>query len=186
MFNITSGNLVISDPCYKLYEPLRYQEVLPAKNGKWVTHAEIEDTRHWGSRVSKLFAFHEDYAPISRRWSLEYSGTNPVRNRIHYGKDMAVDSGQLGFFDYEFFKAHESEREYGSGDFYSRCCDATLSDKQYGIIDEQGVVSSSGYGDGSYPLYYVTDDFNRVVGVCVDYMSEEEYDEEEYEYEDEV
>lgn len=41
---------------------------------------------------------------------------------------------------------------------------------QFGEIFEKGVVSSSGYGDGSYPLYLFSNHYNETVGAKIKYI----------------
>jgi hypothetical protein len=52
-------------------------------------------------------------------------------------------------------------------------CSRTLGVLHHGSYDE-GVVSSSGFGDGSYPLFVLTNEEDVVVGFCVDFGVEEE------------
>lgn len=49
-------------------------------------------------------------------------------------------------------------------DWYEICCDKSLSNIGAGVI-RNGVVSSSGYGDGGFNTYIITDDNGKVVGI---------------------
>lgn len=49
-------------------------------------------------------------------------------------------------------------------DWYEICCDKVLSNTSAGVINN-GVVSSSGYGDGGYTTYAAYDSEGRVVGI---------------------
>ena len=83
---------------------------------------------------------------------------------VEHDISVAVDSGQAGFFNEKFFS--ESEKgDYDTPDsFYGECCGITLADEPYGVLEnELGVVSSSGYGDGVYPLYVVLDSNGKVI-----------------------
>ena len=49
----------------------------------------------------------------------------------------------------------------------------TLGESHWGMYDE-GVVSSSGIGDGGYDLYVLTTEDGVVVGFCIDYLIDDE------------
>jgi hypothetical protein len=172
-FEVTSGALMASDPCYTS-DVWCAGKIDNVKNGKWLSHVEISDEKIWGKRVASLQAWLFNSSPSN--WT-RVGGPNSG------GPNFGVDSGQFGFFDYNYFINHESEREYDSPGFYKDCCDLTLSTDQFGAID-QGVVSSSGFGDGSYPVYIAKNANGEVIGVKVVFISDEE-DEEDYYGEDE-
>lgn len=163
-FEVTSGALMASDPCYTS-DTWCAGKIDNVKNGKWLSHAEFSYEKMWGKRVTSLQAWLSDSSPS---------------NWIRVNKSFGVDSGQFGFFDYNYFINHESEREYDSPGFYKDCCDLTLSANKFGLLN-QGVVSSSGYGDGSYPVYIAKNTNGEVIGVKVVFISDEEdyYDEDE-------
>lgn len=97
-------------------------------------------------------------------------------SNIHVG----VDSGQAGFFDLEMFQTVCKE-EAVKDKFYDEICDLTLADAQWGV-HPTGVVSSSGYGDGSYDCLVRRVD-GQVVEAMLVFLWEEEH---EYEEEAEV
>ena len=176
-FEITSGTMVISDPCYKI--PTWCQGVVErVKNGTWV--ADVEKMQTWGERVSVLFAFNEQ--------ALEDTLKNGWGKELNF--DFGVDSGQLGFFDLEHYQNDISavdlpKEDFGvdydveSGDsWYRSVCSLTLSSEQWGVLPF-GVASSSGYGDGSYPVFAVTNEYDEYVGFMAIFIGEEEDDEED-------
>ena len=120
-FKITSGLLVLGDPCYDT------NPICKARRGSWTAHVVKEDKDFWGSRVSRVVVHHVDFNPADPKIRVETV-------------NFSVDSGQAGVFDYGF---------YGSDGFYDRCCKATLTEKQYGYLPK-GFATSSGYGDGFY------------------------------------
>jgi hypothetical protein len=91
---------------------------------------------------------------------------------------VGVDSGQIlitdpCYIDDEWvnnsFNAdddHKETKEYS----YDSCCKATLS-KGYGQLkyklghDGVGVVSTSGYGDGNYPVIATFNKENRIIKI---------------------
>ena len=73
-----------------------------------------------------------------------------------------VDSGQILLID----PCYVYKDEYGSGGDYDECCQITLSDVCAGQTG-LGVVTSSGYGDGVYPVYAEKDGNGRVKQVTI-------------------
>jgi len=163
-FEVKSGVMVCSDPCYSL-DTWCMGIVENVKNGTWLASIETSDEGDWGVRIATLEVRHNDFKDTNLKFVDELSFTG------------GVDSGQFGFFDKEFYRNDESAKDlpkYGfssdfdkSGDiWYLACCDLTLGKEQWGVLPN-GVVSSSGYGDGSY-------------GVFGEKNAEGEYIEEEY------
>ena len=72
-----------------------------------------------------------------------------------------VDSGQILLID----PCYVYKDEYGSGGDYDECCRITLSEGAGQT--ELGVVTSSGYGDGVYPVYAEKDGNGRVKQVTI-------------------
>jgi hypothetical protein len=104
-----------------------------------------------------------------------------------------VDSGQAGIFSYETYRKDGLEMEVPTvgydgrsfdwldsimgdnedgGEWYSKMCKMTLTTEGWGTYD-QGIVSRSGLGDGSYNLYTASID-GEVVAMAVDFAVEEE------------
>jgi hypothetical protein len=133
------------------------------------------DEGSWGARVSMLMCIHEDY--IGKEDEIDL-------NWVKHAGTVGVDSGQAGIFSKESYRNDSHSIEKGEADFsctrgdegdewYDKMCQRTLDVLQWGSYDE-GVVSTSGFGDGSYTLYVLTDDENMVVGFCIDFGIEED------------
>ena len=73
-----------------------------------------------------------------------------------------VDSGQILLID----PCYVYKDDYGSGGDYDQCCQITLSDSKAGQTD-LGVVTSTAYGDGTYPVYAQRDAQGRIKQVTV-------------------
>ena len=69
----------------------------------------------------------------------------------------AVDSGQIMLIDpcyLSYWKDTESDDKNAQEESYATACKLTLSKEQAGQIgDCYAVVTTSGYGDGCYPVY---------------------------------
>lgn len=207
-FNITSGKIRVTDPCYD--RDTWCTGVLEnCANGQWIASTEMCEDTGWGRRVSELVICHSTLSPVGD-W---------IESDIVAG----VDSGQCGFFDDALYPEDTDE-----GSFYDRVCEGTrgqahtrevqsYSDdllvllidleahpataeslrnrtrkETYYLYDgianiDFGVATCSGYGDGSYPVYYAVDASGQIVAAKLVYISdddeEEEYDD-EYGYED--
>lgn len=166
--------VVVSDPCYTIptWCQIIVNNVLP---GYYEPFVKKHDAGDWGNRVSMLMCIHEDYVgkedELALAW-VEHAGT------------VGVDSGQAGFFSMASYRNDQHPIEKGEADFsctrgdegdewYDKMCQRTLGVSHWGSYDE-GMVSSSGFGDGSYPLFVLTNEEDVVVGFCVDFGVEED------------
>lgn len=86
------------------------------------------------------------------------------------GIDVGVDSGQAGFFDQALFEQVCADAAV-KDKFYDEICHLTSEDG--GLVHAIGVVSSTGYGDGSYDCLIRRDD-GRVVEAIIVYVPEYE------------
>lgn len=63
--------------------------------------------------------------------------------------------------------AYDYSNENG---FYRKCCKLTGSKNNFGILEGKAIVSSSGYGDGGYSLYYKKNSENEIVALKIKYI----------------
>ena len=152
-FEIKSGVVVCSDPCYEI--PTWFQGIISnVKTGNWYADIDKKDVGPYGERVHSITITHEDH--LSTNKPFDYF--NPIGE---YG----VDSGQFGFFDKDLYRNDAAAKGLPKVDWpsnpqngevgfewYKACAEITLGSNQGGIIPS-GVVASSGYGDGSYPVF---------------------------------
>ena len=136
--------------------------------------AEIDN---YTGRVAYIAIRHESTIACSPPYLKNFT-----ESEIHVG----VDSGQAGFFDLELFAAQsatESEDGYQQdtehGKFYRSICEQTGDDSDGFAIVPFGAASSSGYGDGGYPLYVLRDKDGLVIEAIIIFLAE--YDEEDEE-----
>ena len=188
-FDVVSGEVVVSDPCYDLPDKMTCPDlsgVLAVKNGEWRVTTINSDEGEWGNRVAYLLCRHEDNL-----------FDDPYDFRLQPAEfDVAVDSGQAGVFDKQYFKddsivagverLYEGEVICEDEPWYSICCDRTCSEEGAGVIPYGG-LSSSGYGDGCYKCSVIKEvdltEGEKVVGILIDFYldeKEDEYGEEDY------
>lgn len=164
-----NSEVVVSDPCYTI--PTWCQAIVSGvKPGMYDTHLKKHDAGDWGTRCSMLLVIHEDHKDDKLLWE-DHPAT------------IGVDSGQCGIFSRESYRNDNHQIENGpakfsygrdqEGDgFYNKMCQRTLGEESFGTYDE-GIVSSSGFGDGSYRLY-VAKKRGKIVAMCVDFCVEED------------
>ena len=98
-----------------------------------------------------------------------------------YIGSFIVDSGQAMVGDpcyldswqhkYENFDEHHKH----SGEYsYLGACNATLTEGYGELGRGNGVVFSTGYGDGAYPVYAEFNDEGRVARVVIEFIGEDE------------
>ena len=160
-FTVSSNKLVISDPCYPL--DIWCQGILNnVKNGKWEGYVEYQDN---GKMCKSVIACHSDNK--INKWARKHFSVCDFT--------VAVDSGQAGIFDFDSYKNDSVATNplptsiCTEEKWYSNCCDATLSQERAGIVRE-GVVASSGYGDGSYLAYIDQAEDGKIVAVEIAFI----------------
>ncbi len=194
-FEITSGKVVLSDPCYELGTWCQ-GTIDNVKNGTWIAQVEKTDgSDGWGVRCGALLSINEE--ALKKDSSLMDVLTGNKSGNLEYLHfDGGVDSGQFGHFDYKHYRNDKSATDlekYDFGDDYDRedgdvwyraCAKITLDDEQWGVLPH-GVLSSSGYGDGSYPTYGVKDSDGQYVGFVTIFIGEDESEDDDYDDYDE-
>ena len=173
---------MVSDPCYTpdTWCQTKLTNVLP---GKYNVDVDKTDMGDWGTRVSGITVLHEDYPDD--------------HNLIWEGhSECGVDSGQCGIFCMTGYRNDELSKsittpesnfslgkyrndEEGGDMWYEKMCKFTLDNESWGVYDT-GVVSSSGIGDGMYPLLVAMDN-DKIVGIKVVFLGDDDEDD----YEDE-
>lgn len=146
------SHIHITDPCYgrDVWCRAEMKNVRPGVYRAYTIHNDE-------NRVQMVMLFHISYYMPWRffgNWERQ--------------ETVGVDSGQCGFFDDSIYPLERNDED--TDVFYQKCCEATLSESQEGVIDGAGVVTSSGYGDGSYS--YFTNKGNEKTAFLLDYLSE--------------
>ena len=165
---------MVSDPCYTpdTWCQTKLDNVLP---GLYNVEVDKHDEgTGWGVRVSSITVIHKDYEDTDD-WEQH--------------SDCGVDSGQCGVFCMTSYRNDEMSvgittptldnpfvipfREDGDK-WYEKICHFTLCEPQWGMYDT-GVVSSSGIGDGQYPLDVMMDG-DKIVGMRITYLGNSDED----------
>ena len=185
-FEIVSGTIVASDPCYKI--PTWCQGIIEnVRKGTWLAKVDVSDEGAWGMRIASLTVVNKDALnPQLESKIVDMYSTEPLNF------DGGVDSGQFGFFDKDFYQNDDVAKGLDKADFgddydtqdgdkwYRACAKLTLADESWGVLPN-GAVSSSGYGDGSYDVFGIKDENGEYVALSVLYLVEDEEDEEDWE-----
>ena len=152
-FKVTD-EIIVADPCYD-YDNLGTLILDNVLSGKYIATAEVEKNLVVSLHISHSY-FKND---ILESENLGY---------------ITVDSGQAGFFDFDFFRKNEGGEVGDLNTFYGLACAITLSPKQAGVIKKRGVVSSSGFGDGCYGVYVSRDEVGKIVAASLFFIEEED------------
>ena len=170
-----SENVMVSDPCYSpdTWCQTKLTNVLP---GKYNVEVDKHDEgTGWGVRVSSITVVHEDYVDDGD-WEQH--------------SECGVDSGQCGIFCMTGYRNDELSKsittptldnpfvlpynDKGGDMWYEKMCHFTLHKDQWGLYDT-GVVSSSGIGDGLYPMDVMMDG-DKIVGIRLEYLGNSDED----------
>jgi hypothetical protein len=139
----------------------------------------IYDEKGGSNRNAELFLVHKDYQGKSLLYDWDWLG------------DFGVDSGQAGVFDAASYRSDSAAEAIKTpkvdfflpgndqeGDaWYEKICKFTLANDGWGTY-AAGAVSSSGYGDGMYPLYGAEVD-GKVVALQLVFIDQSADDESE-------
>lgn len=155
-FEITSGALIVSDPCYKLPVSSYQGELENVKKGTWNASVKTKD-----GRCAELLARHSEAPKRLLRWKMA-----PFV--------VGVDSGQAGIFDKTVYDNEKTVAEepkftvsYPDYKWYRMCCDRTLyTDIKAGVVPG-GTVSQSGYGDGGYECLVNKNHKDEIIAVKI-------------------
>ena len=170
-----SEKVRVSDPCYDndVWCKTNLTNVYP---GEYNVEVETSDEGGWGERISRLSVIHKGYI----------MECNDESNWEEHS-EIGVDSGQAGIFCESSYRNDEivpsittPDSDFvlpyndNSGDaWYEAMCKFTLTGDRWGLYDT-GVVTSSGFGDGGYPLEVVHNDDGEIVGMRITYIFPED------------
>lgn len=182
MFTL-GDTVIVSDPCYvikpeSLYGPAKIENVKP---GIYVCEVERVDEGAWGMRNARIIALHKDYCEDTENPDHEADSSNMEWEE--YPREMGVDSGQLGIFNFPSYRNDAWAKKHIStpmadyitkdkeGDvFYGKMCSLTNNKGENWGVYPEGVVTSSGFGDGGYPMHIIKNPQGQVVGFAIQFI----------------
>lgn len=161
-FEQESNRMFVSDPSYQYIEAEHSEKYRLMKlnvvidnvcTGKWNSLISIKNIDH--NRNAELICMHEsiDLAKLadnSLAWSMI--------------EDIGVDSGQAGIYDLKYYR---DDRVVSAESWYELNCTITSKPIDYAGSIPFGAVSTSGYGNGFYPVYISKNPESKVVGVRI-------------------
>jgi hypothetical protein len=154
-----SSKFIVTDPCYDIQSCAHVYVIINNVVTDSIWHAFVDEEE---GRISNLVVLSD---------TLDRSGTWKMLN-----KKIGVDSGQAGIFNLVDYPQSRSTGYYGNtSTFYGQCCKSTLSAEQVGIVSYGqygpiGVVSSSGWGDGSYQVSFRKNNDGKIDGIHINYF----------------
>jgi hypothetical protein len=163
---IRSGKVIASDPCYDSGTWCA-SEITDVLNGKYIAEIDVIDCDSWGHRVGTLEITHEDYKDRLDECDMDYDST------------CGVDSGTFCLSDKIYYGLYHDENL--NDEWYD---DWVCGMEGYGhIVENYMAMSSSGYGDGGYPVYVRREPKNGyVVSIVVDFLGVYDNEEEEKDF----
>lgn len=175
-FDVYSGNIRISDPCYTNSVAFDAKNniakilTLKAKKGRWV--AEVEKEERVVQDVVKTLVVYHDQKQSEIAGLVDMDGDFNKTLAMMMGKDatqvtkidqvVTIESGVVGIFDNKSYRDNKiasrttrlSEKIVCEDEpWYSICCDRVLTEDQWGTIPNGCVSSSSVEGDVSITTY---------------------------------
>lgn len=150
----------VTDPCYDVFTWCQ-AELHNVSPGTYKCFIILSDEGIWGYRVAELHTVKEEFLRTHGSISEIPCSTEPHKATI------GVDSGQCGIFEADYYEHNQPDNDYGNPDsWYRRVCNIACSSAQAGTVDNSGVVTRSGFGDGIYSLYTAKEN-NKIVAMKV-------------------
>lgn len=156
--------VMISDPTYRIGTWCTHT-VENMKPGTYTCYAVVADEKSYGlhseGRIAEQYVlfgettiedFNEDYIPLC---------------------DIGVDSATAGVFDFEFFESIQEEQKRER--WYGLIEGLVHEEIEYwtaGTMENKGVITSTGYGDGGYDVFALVKE-GQVVGLNIVFMCPE-------------
>ena len=168
-FHVASGRVIVSDPCYEA--GTWCQGMLErVRKGQWMCHVLLAHEGACDTCIAELIVRH---VSLSRAGSASWTGERSF--------EVGVDSGQAGIFDTAHYRddrvaqaverlSHESICP--DEPWYSLCCDRTSGSEMGAGVIPYGVVSSSGFGDGSYRCFTHRDREGYIIGIKIVFITQ--------------
>jgi hypothetical protein len=192
-----SENVMVSDPCYTpdTWCQTKLDNVLPGLYN--VDVQKCDEGTGWGVRVSSITVIHKDYEDTDD-WEQHSecsvdSGQCGIFCMTSYRNDVTFKKVRVKVLHTKKFNLKKRKklrlkenykyknsirfklRILKKGDkWYEKICKFTLCEPQWGLYDT-GVVSSSGIGDGQYPLDVMMDG-DKIVGMRLEYLGNSDED----------
>lgn len=184
-FEVTSGRMHVGDPCYHFeprsegFDPNQPElgTVLDVPNGKWVVVPDFMADRWFqvdgrtfydGGRVERITATHDGVDPDSLGAAEEIGGLYVDAGLMLVGDKVAydTDAATVGWHDWLDHEIEPGRSRLSQHPIYA---------------DPRGqmVCSSTGYGDGVYPLEVRRDDQGDIQQVMVTFIGTDWDDEDE-------
>lgn len=135
---ITLGEIAfLSDPCYGTISKWNCtMEMIPGEYFVFITRTMTQTIQ---GRISSLYVVHKDF----------FKNFKKRPNNDHERLRCAVDSGTCGIFSAEYFEKFHDENGVDD-DWYEK---NVIEMDEFKITDKKGAISSSGLGDGLYPVF---------------------------------
>lgn len=151
----------VSDPCYGTGVWCS-GEIANVFAGQYIPTVNMSNEGMWGYRVTSIQVVHSDFEDKDLSFN----------ERVKF--EVGVDSGMAGIYDADYYEQYHSEKEHNS-EWYSRVC---VEVDPYCTKDNKCVISSSGFGDGSYNCYVAKNSVGQVVGILIEFITDDDFDEE--------
>ncbi|WP_028560173.1 DUF4241 domain-containing protein [Paenibacillus pinihumi] len=163
-FEVSSGTLIVADPCYEANRDTIIMGILDqALTGSWEAEVEKTELGDWGEVCAGITVRHSS-------WTGDGTDFPWVKCDFIVG----VDSGQAGVFDLSNYRLPDTGDRSSSEDWYETCCDITLNGEEAGVL-EGGAVTRTGIGDGAYGAYMAVNGQNQIIGVKIIFVKKTDY-----------
>lgn len=148
------GTVDVTDPCYKKETWCRINDI-KIKPGRY--------TCIYRKQEDHFILYNGNKYPDNRvtRMGVYYEGLPlPTKNSMHCIGTIGVDAGLAGVY--------ENKKDFDDDEWQDFCDDIESQDS---LLGYNGFCTSSGYGDGEYPVYTSTDENGEIVAIEIRFIN---------------
>lgn len=124
------------------------------KSGKYKCFIETTQLNDWGKRISRLIVIEEN---------------GDIKDAIYnreYAKSIPVDSGTMSIISAEYY----ANTAITDDKWYENNVMSWCGESNYHIINDKGILSETGLGDGMYDVSTYYNDNNECIGIIVEFI----------------
>lgn len=159
-----TGTVDATDPCYSretyTTKPWCGTADIPLVPGSYTGFADMVDTDGWGTRCGRLV--------VVPSGAVQNGAVDDYLRKLvqeEYG-EVGVDAGLAGIF--------QNKPDFDDQCAWNNFCDVEVDFSSSYWVTSWGFCTSSGFGDGGYPLYAYRDDNDNIFGLEIVYIDEED------------
>lgn len=156
------SEVYVSDPCYSL-DVWCMHLIDNVLSGEYKTYTKTKEIAYGeksvDERASELIVCHKDYK------------MSPLKVTDEVLCSVGVDSGTCGIYDKEYYEKYHFDGTNDDEWYKKNVCNGFWNRKgEASNLDNKGIISCSGYGDGHYTVYVKRNKEGLIYQITIKYI----------------